>query len=223
MNLTMPEMIIASVVLLFVATLSSVVFKRLKIPYTIGLVLVGILFYNFCGVIPAFEQFRHLRLNYDLIMFALLPSLIFSAAINIDSKLLFRNLNPTFLLAGPGLIISTLITSAIMYYLTPLDLSGSLLFGALISATDPVAVISLFEIVGAPKRLRMLVDGESLFNGRDCDCCVCFDTKSRACRKCLYYIHARSRGWRFYTYILWRILCRSSGWIYYVADSTFGQ
>jgi Na+:H+ antiporter len=164
MALSMPEMIIASVVLLFVATLSSVVFKRLKIPYTIGLVFVGIVFYNVCGAIPAFQQFRHLRLNYDLIMFALLPSLIFSAAINIDSKLLFKNLNPTFLLAGPGLVVSTLITSLIMYYLTPLDLAGSLLFGALISATDPVAVISLFEIVGAPKRLRMLVDGESLFN-----------------------------------------------------------
>jgi len=164
MTLSMPEMIIASVVLLFVATLSSVVFKRLKIPYTIGLVFVGIVFYNVCGVIPAFQQFRHLRLNYDLIMFALLPSLIFSAAINIDSKLLFKNLNPTFLLAGPGLVISALVTSLIMYYLTPLDLAGSLLFGALISATDPVAVISLFEIVGAPKRLRILVDGESLFN-----------------------------------------------------------
>jgi CPA1 family monovalent cation:H+ antiporter len=97
-------------------------------------------------------------------MFALLPSLIFSAAINIDSKLLLKNLNPTFLLAGPGLVVATLITGAIMYYFTPLDLAGSLLFGALISATDPVAVISLFEIVGAPKRLRILVDGESLFN-----------------------------------------------------------
>ncbi|MBU8902848.1 MAG: sodium:proton antiporter, partial [Victivallales bacterium] len=162
--LSMPEMIIASVVLLFVATLSSVIFKRFKIPYTIGLVLVGIIFYNICGAIPAFENFRHLRLNYDLIMFALLPSLIFSAAINIDSKLLFKNLNPTFLLAGPGLLISALVTSFIMYYFTPLDLAASLLFGALISATDPVAVISLFEIVGAPKRLRILVDGESLFN-----------------------------------------------------------
>ncbi len=164
MNLSLPEMIIASVLLLFVATLSSVVFKRLKIPYTIGLVFVGIVFYNICDAVPALQQFRHLRLNYDLIMFALLPSLIFSAAINIDSKLLFKNLNPTFLLAGPGLVIATLISGGIMYYFTPLDLAGSLLFGALISATDPVAVISLFEIVGAPKRLRILVDGESLFN-----------------------------------------------------------
>ena len=164
MHLSMPEMIIASVILLFVATLSSVLFKRLKIPYTIGLVLVGILFYNLCDAIPIFQHFRHLRLNYDLIMFALLPSLIFSAAVNIDSKLLFKNLNPTFLLAGPGLVVSTLVSSAVMYYFTPLELAGSLLFGALISATDPVAVISLFEIVGAPKRLRMLVDGESLFN-----------------------------------------------------------
>lgn len=164
MTLSMPEMIIASVVLLFVATLSSIVFKRLKIPYTIGLVFVGIVFYNFCGVVPELHQFRNLRLNHDLIMYALLPSLIFSASINIDSKLLFKNFTPTFLLAGPGLVISTFIISLIMYYLTPLDLAGSLLFGALISATDPVAVISLFEIVGAPKRLRILVDGESLFN-----------------------------------------------------------
>jgi len=164
MTLSMPEMIIASVVLLFVATLSSVVFKRLKIPYTIGLVLVGIVFYYVCGAIPELQQFRSLRLNHDLIMYALLPSLIFSASINIDSKLLFKNFNPTFLLAGPGLVISTFVISIIMYYLTPLNLAASLLFGALISATDPVAVISLFELVGAPKRLRILVDGESLFN-----------------------------------------------------------
>ena len=164
MTLTMPEMIISSATLLFVAALSAVGFKRLKIPYTIGLVFVGIALYYICGKIPQLQQFRNLRLSHDLIMYALLPSLIFSASVNIDSKLLFKNFNPTFLLAGPGLIVSTFVIGFIMYYFTPLNLPGSFLFGALISATDPVAVISLFELVGAPKRLRILVDGESLFN-----------------------------------------------------------
>jgi CPA1 family monovalent cation:H+ antiporter len=164
MTLTLPEMIIAAVGLLFIASLSAVGFRRLQIPYTVGLVLVGIVFYYICGQVPQLYQFRELRLNHDLIMYALLPSLIFSASVNIDSKLLFRNFNPAFMLAGPGLVVSTFVISFIMYYFTPMNLAASLLFGALISATDPVAVISLFELVGAPKRLRILVDGESLFN-----------------------------------------------------------
>jgi CPA1 family monovalent cation:H+ antiporter len=164
MLLPLPETITAAAALLLVAALSAVVFKRIKIPYTIGLVLVGMVFYYVCGKVPQMQHFRLLRLNHDLIMYALLPSLIFSASINIDSKLLFRNFNPTFMLAGPGLVISTLIIGFTMYYFTPLDMAGAMLFGALISATDPVAVISLFELVGAPKRLRILVDGESLFN-----------------------------------------------------------
>ena len=102
MNLSMPEMIMAAVILLLVAALSSAVFKRLKIPYTIGLVLVGIIFYNFCAAVPGLEQFRHLRLNYDLIMFALLPSLIFSAAINIDSKLLSQKPESDFSFSWAG-------------------------------------------------------------------------------------------------------------------------
>ena len=160
----LPGMIVVSAALLFAAVLSAVLFKRLKIPYTIGLVFVGIALHYLCGKVPQLEPFSNLKLSHDLIMYALLPSLIFSASINIDSKLLLKNFNPTFLLAGPGLVVSTLAVGFIMYYFTPLDMAGAMLFGALISATDPVAVISLFEMVGAPKRLRILVDGESLFN-----------------------------------------------------------
>ena len=164
MPLNLPQMIILAAGLLLVAALSAVAFRRLKIPYTIGLVFVGIVLYYICGEVPELKAFRQLRLSHDLIMYALLPSLIFSASINIDSKLLFKNFNPTFLLAGPGLVISTLVVGFMMYYFTPMNMAGAMLFGALISATDPVAVISLFELVGAPKRLRILVDGESLFN-----------------------------------------------------------
>lgn len=160
----LPGMIVVSAALLFAAVLSAVLFKRLKVPYTIGLVFIGIALHYLCGEVPQLEPFSNLKLSHDLIMYALLPSLIFSASINIDSKLLLKNFNPVFLLAAPGLVISTLAVGFIMYYFTPLDMAGAMLFGALISATDPVAVISLFGLVGAPKRLRILVDGESLFN-----------------------------------------------------------
>ncbi|MCA1809622.1 MAG: cation:proton antiporter, partial [Lentisphaerae bacterium] len=94
----------------------------------------------------------------------LLPALIFDAAINIDLRLLIHNLKPTLILAAPGLVLATLVTGALMSLWSPLALGPALAFGALISATDPVAVIALFRELGAPRRLSMLVDGESLFN-----------------------------------------------------------
>ena len=81
-----------------------------------------------------------------------------------DSRLLFRNLSPVLVLAAPGLLISTAIVGGVLAWLTPLTLGQALLFGSLVSATDPVAVIALFKELGAPKQLAILVEGESLFN-----------------------------------------------------------
>ncbi len=150
--------------LLTIATVAAVILKRLKIPYTIGLVPVGIAIAALIGHFPRLESYRNLQLGQELIMYVLLPALIFDASININAKLLRRNLYPTLMLAAPGLVIATIVTGGMMYFMTNLSLGASMIFGALISATDPVAVISLFELVGAPRRLRILVDGESLFN-----------------------------------------------------------
>ena len=150
--------------LLAVATVSAIVLKKLRIPYTIGLVPVGIviaaLMYRFDWPKNAAE----LGLGKELIMYVLLPALVFDASINIDTRMLRRNLYPTLMLAGPGLVLATFVTAAVLHWAGGLGWASAMLFGALISATDPVAVISLFEIVGAPQRLRILVDGESLFN-----------------------------------------------------------
>ena len=81
-----------------------------------------------------------------------------------DSRLLLRNLTPVLTLAAPGLLISTAIVGFVLAWLTPLSLGQALLFGSLISATDPVAVIALFKELGVPKQLAILVEGESLFN-----------------------------------------------------------
>ncbi|MDD3117563.1 MAG: sodium:proton antiporter [Victivallales bacterium] len=158
----MAQAVLIVVMLLFTASLAAIVLKKWRFPYTIGLVVVGL------GLSLGCARFgidtAGVRLTPDLIMYILLPALIFEAAVHIDTRGMMRNIVPTMVLAAPGLVISTLVVGAVMYLTTPLNLAAAMLFGALISATDPVAVIALFKEIGAPKRLTLLVDGESLFN-----------------------------------------------------------
>ena len=156
--------IIYFVFLLFIAALSAILFKRVKFPYTIGLVIIGIFLNYLSTVIPVLAPIRNIRLTPDVILYILLPTLIFAASFNIDSRMLMKNIVPVMVLAAPGLVISTVVTGFLVAWFTPLSLGAAMLFGALISATDPVAVVALFGEVGAPKRLDILVDGESLFN-----------------------------------------------------------
>ena len=150
--------------LLLIAAATAIGLKRARLPYTVGLVLVGLVLGGVAHRTPLLEPFQQLTLSPELILFVFLPTLIFESAFNLDFRLLSRNLAPVLTLAAPGLLISTAIVGGMVSWLTPLDLGPALLFGALISATDPVAVIALFKEVGAPKRLAILVEGESLFN-----------------------------------------------------------
>ncbi|MGD8726430.1 MAG: Na+/H+ antiporter [Gemmatimonadales bacterium] len=156
--------VIAIVGLLLVAVAAAVGLKRTSLPYTVGLVLVGMLLGAVAGRFDALEPFRELALSPEIILFVFLPTLIFESAFNLDSRLLARNMAAVLTLAAPGLLLSTAVVGTLLALLTPLPLGSALLFGALISATDPVAVIALFKEVGAPKRLTILVEGESLFN-----------------------------------------------------------
>ncbi|MDG2277920.1 MAG: sodium:proton antiporter [Pseudomonadales bacterium] len=150
--------------LLFVAALSSIAVKRLNFPYTIGLLLVGISIGFLSSQVEMLTPMSEIQLTPEIILFLILPTLLFEASMNIDSKTLFRNLVPIIVLATVGLLISMIIVGVGISAATPLTLGAALLFGALISATDPVAVIALFKELGVPKRLSTLVDGESLFN-----------------------------------------------------------
>ncbi len=152
------------VMMLLFSCLAAVFFKRIKFPYTVGLVLIGLVLgvlgnrYHWLG------PMKQIHLTPNIILYILLPTLVFDAAVNMDARLLIKNLRPVLILAVPGLVIATLITGVLTARWTPLGLGAAMLFGGLISATDPVAVISMFKELGAPKRLTMLVDGESLFN-----------------------------------------------------------
>lgn len=150
--------------LLLVACLSAIALHRLHFPYTIGLVIVGLVLGFTSESIPGVAALTSLNLSHEAILFLFLPPLIFESALTLNSRLLLRNITPVLLLATVGLLIATAIASLLMVWLTPLGWREALLFGALISATDPVAVIALFKSLGVPEQLVVLVEGESLFN-----------------------------------------------------------
>ena len=153
------------VALLFLASISAVIAARIKFPFTIGLVVVGVLVAFLADDMPevahALDAFK---LEPVMIMFLFVPILIFESAFSMDVRVMMKNIVPVLTLAGPGLLISTGIIGGLIWLLTPLPLESALIFGCLISATDPVAVIALFKEMGAPKRLTMLMEGESVFN-----------------------------------------------------------
>ena len=143
--------------LLFIATLVAIVAQRVRIPYTVGLVIAGIVV-SFLPFTPKIE------LSKDLIFTVLLPPLIFEATLFIRWRELTRNLPVILVFATVGVILSAALTSAGMVYLAGWTWQAAALFGILIAATDPVSVIAAFREAGVHGRLRLLVEAESLFN-----------------------------------------------------------
>lgn len=142
--------------LLLIVSIVAAVVRRLRIPYTVALVVAGLLL--------TFRQPLRIELTPELILALFVPPLVFEAAFHIESRMLRENLVPLLALAVPGVVITTLVVGLLVSYGVGLSAETGLVFGALMSATDPVAVVALFRAVGAPKRLAVLVEGESLFN-----------------------------------------------------------
>lgn len=144
------------IILLLVASLAAIVVRRLRIPYTVALVLLGL---------PvSFQQPLELSLTPELILLVLVPPLVFEAAFHIEYRVLRDNWLPILMLAVPGVLLTTFIIGAVTAVGVGISLASALVFGALISATDPVAVVALFRQLGAPKRLTVLLESESLLN-----------------------------------------------------------
>ncbi len=143
--------------LLLVASVVALLARKVRLPYTVGLVLTGIVL-AFSHVAPTASLTKH------LIFTVFLPPLIFEAAISIPWKELRRNLLVILTLATVGVLLSASLTAAGMHYLVGWQWGAALLFGVLIAATDPVSVIAIFREAGIHGRLRVLVDSESLFN-----------------------------------------------------------
>ena len=148
--------------LMILACLVGTVAKRIThLPYTIFLTLVGLVIGIF-HLGPSPEEFGF---GHELIFFVFLPPLLFQGAFHIKLKHLMKNIWPVLSFAIPGVIISTVVCGAIFGWSIGIGAGMiAMLFGALISPTDPVSVLALFKEVGAPDDLKILVEGESLLN-----------------------------------------------------------
>jgi CPA1 family monovalent cation:H+ antiporter len=143
--------------LLLIAAVVAMLTRRLKLPYSVGLVVAGILL----AVVPFAPN---IQLTKDLIFTALLPPLLFDAAYYIDWNQLRRDFSVVVVLATLGVIFSATITAVGMHFLANWQWMSALVFGALIAATDPVSVIATFKEAKAHGRLLVLIEAESLFN-----------------------------------------------------------
>ena len=164
--------VLALFVLLVIASGVFFVSKRIRLPYTVVLVLVGLLLVPLVRLPylePIFGFLDNLVLTPELLFYIFLPILIFESAFNMNVRRIVENTWSIASLSVAGLLISASIIGTTLYFLFPLfglhiPLTITLLFGAIISSTDPVAVLALFKEFGAPKRLTMIFEGESLFN-----------------------------------------------------------
>jgi len=108
------------------------------------------------------------QFNPHLLLYVFLPALIFESAFNSDWHIFKKIFGQVLIMAGPMLLIATFLSACMMKYVLgyhgDFDFNACLLYGAIISATDPVAVVSLLKELGASKQLSTLIEGESLLN-----------------------------------------------------------
>lgn len=162
--MSLADAVLVIMLLLASGAIIAGLFRNVPIPYTVMLVLLGALLNYIAQFWQPLQLINNFRLTPELILFIFLPTLIFEAGLSLPARQLVKDIAPILILAIPALLISGLFIGAVLHYGLGLSLIAALLFGALISATDPVAVISLFKELGAPARLTVLVEGESLFN-----------------------------------------------------------
>ncbi len=144
-------------ILLLVAASVVILSRRFHIPYTVGLVVAGIGL-ALLQIIPT------VRLTKELIFGIFLPPLVFQAALDIRWRELRRDLPVIVTLAILGVLLSARLTAVGMHMFAQWEWVSAILFGALIAATDPVSIIATFKELDIHGRLRLLLEGESLFN-----------------------------------------------------------
>jgi CPA1 family monovalent cation:H+ antiporter len=154
-----------SFILLFVvATAVAIGARWLRLPYTVALVIAGL-------VLGASHAFAAPHLTKQLLFTLILPGLIFEAAFHLDAATFWRERIAINALAVPGVVVALAITAVMLApvvnafaFAAGFTFVHAMVFAALIVATDPIAVVALFKSIGAPKRLTLIVEGESLVN-----------------------------------------------------------
>jgi Na+:H+ antiporter len=139
------------------AALVGMLAYRIRVPYAVALVLGGL-------VVEESALVALPRLDPGVLLFVFLPPLLFDASFRLDDRELRSVVRPVVLLALPGTLATAFIVGGLVAVVLRLPLEVALLFGAIVSATDPVAVVAVFRSLRAPARLSVVAEAESLIN-----------------------------------------------------------
>ncbi|XP_077965661.1 sperm-specific sodium:proton exchanger-like isoform X2 [Styela clava] len=144
----------------------------MKLPYTVFLMLVGMLLAGIASHAVEVQPFLLSDMDPELFLHVFLPVVIFESAYVIDTHVFWRSIGHVALLSVPGLMVSTMLTAMLSFLVPEIGnivnfearLYIAILFGAIISATDPVAVVALLKELGNQKYLGTIIEGEALLN-----------------------------------------------------------
>jgi CPA1 family monovalent cation:H+ antiporter len=152
--------------LLIAASAIAILAKRLRAPYTVALVAGGLMLsgLRLTHISPLDPGQRPEWLTPDVILIVFLPALVFEGSVKLNVRDLLRNSTPLLLLANLGVLVAALVTGYLVHWTVGLPVQIALLFGAIISATDPISVLAIFKDLRMDKRLSLIVEGESLLN-----------------------------------------------------------
>jgi monovalent cation:H+ antiporter, CPA1 family len=153
----MDRVIASGIELLGVAMVVAIVARRLRLPYAVGLVATGL-------ALALMRLPLDLALTHDVLFEVILPPLLFEAALSIPWGALKRDLTPVLALSTLGVLIGAGVVAAGLIWVLGWPVAPALAFGALIAATDPIAVIAMLREAGVGGRLRLVIESESLFN-----------------------------------------------------------
>jgi CPA1 family monovalent cation:H+ antiporter len=159
--------------LLAVTSLLPALASRLRLPYSVLLAIAG------CGLgilatlrpiahrpvlddfIAALQQFD---ISAETFLYVFVPTLLFETALTINVRRLMDDIAPVMTMAVLAVVICTFVGGYALAAISPYGLTACLMLGAIVATTDPAAVVAIFREIGAPRRLSLLVEGESLLN-----------------------------------------------------------
>ena len=151
--------------LLIAASVIAVLAGRLRVPYTVALVIGGLVLGSVrLPIVATLVKNQPDWLTPNIVLVIFLPALLFEGSLKLQVRQLRENALPIALLATVGVLVATLVTGFAAHWLLGLPLLVALVFGAVTAATDPISVLSIFKEMTVPTRLSIIVEGESLFN-----------------------------------------------------------
>jgi monovalent cation:H+ antiporter, CPA1 family len=147
---------------------------RLRLPYSVILAVLGILIAAGCDLLLQTDLHRRaqprgrgdpgLPIRSNVFLYVFLPTLIFQATLGMNLRRMLDDWVPILVLAVVAVLVATLSVGYALSWASALPIAACLLVGAIVSTTDPSAVVTIFRSISAPRRLARIIEGESLLN-----------------------------------------------------------